>query len=177
DWGGLVGLRVATEHEARFARIVAANTGLPAGPGEDGTVIGTQFSEPDPNATLDFNTGFMGWLRYSQSVPVFDSGRIVQAGTVQTLPDEVVAAYNAPFPDERYLAGARVLPTLVMSQAATNRRAWEVLERWEKPFLTAFSDSDPITQGGYRAFVERIPGAQGQPHTIIEGGGHFLQED
>lgn len=177
DWGGLVGLRVAAENEDRFARVIAANTGLPESPGEDGTIIGAQFTEPDPNAVLSMQDGFMAWLRYSQVTPTFDSGQIIQAATVTTLPADVVAAYNAPFPDDRYLAGARVMPTLVMSQTATNRRAWQVFERWEKPFLTLFSDGDPITKGGYRAFQSRIPGAKDQPHEIIKGGGHFLQED
>ena len=92
------------------------------------------------------------------------------------------AAYNTPFPDDRYTAGARQFPSLVPTTpddpaSEANRRAWEVLTRWEKPFLTAFSDSDPITKGGDRIFQRLIPGAKGQPHTTIAGAGHFLQED
>jgi haloalkane dehalogenase len=163
DWGGLIGLRVAAEHEERFAAVIAANTFLPTGdtpPGE----------------------AFLRWQTFSQTAPVLDIGRIVQSGTVTELPPEVVAAYDAPFPDESYKEGARAFPALVPTRpddpaSEPNRRAWEVLRRWEKPFLTAFSDSDPITRGGDRLFREQVPGARGQPHTTITGAGHFLQED
>jgi haloalkane dehalogenase len=163
DWGGLIGLRLAAEHPDRFARIVAANTFLPTGdrsPGE----------------------AFLAWRRYSQETPDFQVGSIVKGGCVTDLPPEVIAAYDAPFPDDRYKAGARQFPMLVPisaddAAAAPNRKAWEVLLRWEKPFLTAFSDSDPITRAGAPALQAMIPGAEGQPHTTIEGAGHFLQED
>ena len=109
-------------------------------------------------------------------------GRIVSGGCATPLPVEVIAAYDAPFPEERFKAGARQFPLLVPARpddpaSEPNRAAWKVLERWERPFLTAFSDSDPITAGGDRVLQARIPGAQGQPHTTIAGGGHFLQED
>ena len=95
---------------------------------------------------------------------------------------EVIAAYDAPFPDDSYKAGARQFPALVPTSAddpaaGPNRKAWEVLRRWEKPFITAFSDSDPVMRGGDRAFQSMVPGTKGQPHTTIEGAGHFLQED
>jgi haloalkane dehalogenase len=94
----------------------------------------------------------------------------------------VIAAYNAPFPNNAYKAGARALPPLVPTRpgdpaSPANRRAWEVFRHWKKPFLTAFSDGDPITRGLDRPFREQVPGATGQPHTIIRGAGHFLQED
>jgi haloalkane dehalogenase len=163
DWGGLIGLRVAAEHEERFARIVAANTFLPTGDGKPGEA-------------------FLRWRQFATTSPVFDIGRVIQNGTVTELPDEIVAAYNAPFPDDSYKAGARAFPALVPISpddpaAPANRKAWEVLDRWEKPFLCAFSDSDPITRGGDKAFQARVPGTKGQPHTTIAGGGHFLQED
>jgi haloalkane dehalogenase len=163
DWGGLIGLRLAAENESRFACIVAANTGLPTG------------DQPMSEA-------FFRWQRFSQTAPVFDIGRVVQNGCATNLPADIVAAYNAPFPDDRYTAGARQFPLLVPTTpddpaSAANRKAWEVLLRWEKPFLTAFSDSDPITKGGDRIFQRLIPGAKGQPHTTIAGAGHFLQED
>jgi haloalkane dehalogenase len=119
----------------------------------------------------------MQWLKYSQTVPEFPVGAILQRATVRTLTPEEVAAYDAPFPDERYKAGPRVMPTLVASQNATNRKAWKKLEQWEKPFLTSFSDGDPITAGGDRQFQSRVPGARGLPHRTIKDAGHFLQED
>jgi haloalkane dehalogenase len=163
DWGGLIGLRLAAEHERRFARIVAANTFLPTG------------DQPASEA-------FLSWQRYSQETPNFHAGGIVKGGCVNKPAPEIIAAYDAPFPDDRYLAGARQFPMLVPvspDDPATipNRRAWEVLKRWEKPFLTAFSDSDAITRGGDRAFQALVPGTRGQPHRTIVGAGHFLQED
>ena len=163
DWGGLIGLRLAAENEQRFARIIAANTGLPTG-------------------DFPMNEAFFRWQRFSQTAPVFDIGRVIKNGCVTELSDEIVAAYNAPFPDDRYTAGARQFPSLVPTApddpaSEANRKAWEVLTRWEKPFLTAFSDSDPITNGGDRIFQRLVPGAKDQPHTTITGAGHFLQED
>ncbi len=163
DWGGLIGLRLVAEHSARFARVVAANTFLPTG-------------DRPPGPAFD------AWRRYSQEAPEFHVGNIVAGGCAITLLPEIVAAYDAPFPDDRYKAGARQFPMLVPASpddpaAAPNRRAWELLRRWEKPFLTAFSDSDPITRGADRLLQEMIPGARGRPHTTIVGGGHFLQED
>jgi haloalkane dehalogenase len=163
DWGGLLGLRVAAEHPDRFDRIVAANTGLPTGD--------TPMSE-----------GFLRWQHYSQTVPVLHVGGIVKGACVSELSPEVIAAYDAPFPDDRYKAGARVFPTLVPTRpddpaSEANRKAWEVLRQWHKPFLTAFSDGDPVTRGGDKVFQKLVPGAQEQPHTTITGAGHFLQED
>ena len=163
DWGAVLGLRVAAENEERFARIVIGNGGLPTG-------------DRPPNEA------FMRWQKFSQTSPKFNIGQLIQAATVTTLPDDVVAAYDAPFPDDSYKAGARIFPSLVPTTpddpaAEANRRAWEVLQKWEKPFLTAFSDSDPVTKGGEFVMQKRIPGAQGQPHVMLKGGGHFLQED
>ncbi len=163
DWGGLIGLRLVAEHGERFARVVAANTGLPTG-------------------DTPMGEAFLAWQRYSQTTPRFHVGGIVKGGCVSELSSEVIAAYNAPFPDDRYKAGARQFPLLVPTSpddpsAVPNRKAWEVLARWEKPFLTAFSDSDPIMRGGERIFQRIIPGTKGQPHTTIVGAGHFLQED
>jgi haloalkane dehalogenase len=163
DWGGLLGLRLVAEHPDRFARVVAANTGLPTG------------DHPMSEA-------FLAWQRFASTAERFDAGRVVQNGTVTELPAEVVAAYDAPFPDDRYKAGARAFPGLVPTRpddpaAPANRAAWEELARFDRPFLTAFSDGDPITGGGDRVFQKLVPGAQGQPHTTLPGGGHFLQED
>jgi haloalkane dehalogenase len=163
DWGGLIGLRMATAHPDRFDRLVVANTYLPTGDRHPGDA-------------------FLGWQRFSQETPVFDSGTVVQMGTTTDLSDDVVAAYNAPFPTDAFTAGARQFPMLVPTTpddpaTESNRAAWKVLERWEKPVLCAFSDSDPITRGADRQFLELVPGTAGQPHVTIEGGGHFLQED
>ncbi len=163
DWGGLLGLRVAAENEARFARIVVANTGLPTG------------DQP-------MTEGFMRWREYSQTVENFHVGGIIKGGCLTELAPEVIAAYNAPFPDDTYKAAARQFPLLVPISpddpaATANRAAWEVLRRWQKPLLTAFSDGDAVTRGGERVFQKLVPGAQGQPHVTITGAGHFLQED
>ncbi|HYB98637.1 MAG TPA: haloalkane dehalogenase [Candidatus Limnocylindrales bacterium] len=163
DWGGLIGLRLAAENEDRFDRIVAANTFLPTGEGKP-------------------SEAFLSWQKFSQEVADFPTGRIVSGGCVDNLAPEIVAAYDAPFPEESYKAGARAFPMLVPTHPAdpasdANRAAWKVLERWNKPFLTAFSDSDAITAGGDKVLQARIPGCNGQPHTTIVGAGHFLQED
>jgi haloalkane dehalogenase len=163
DWGGLVGLRLVGEHPDRFARLVVANTGLPTG-----------------DQTL--SDAFLAWQRFSQESPEFPVGRIVAGGCRTEVPPEVVAAYDAPFPDDASTAGARVLPSLVPTSpddpaAAANRAAWTVLEAFDRPVLTAFSDGDPITAGGERVFQRRVPGAQGRDHVAIAGAGHFLQED
>ncbi len=163
DWGGLIGLRLVGEHPDRFARVVAANTYLPTG---------------------DRNPGdaFLAWQKFSQEVETFPTGFIVNGGCTTALSQEVVAAYDAPFPDETFKEGARQFPLLVPTTpddpaSDANRAAWEVLRAFTKPFLCAFSDSDPITAGADRVLREDIPGCEGQPHTTIEGGGHFLQED
>lgn len=163
DWGGLLGLRLAAEHEARFTRIVAANTGLPTG-------------------DTPMSAAFFAWQKYSQTTPNFHVGGIVKGGCVTELTPEIIAAYDAPFPDDRYTVGARQFPLLVPTTpddpaSQANRQAWQVLTHWNKPFLTAFSDSDAVTHGGERVFQKLVPGAQGQPHTIITKAGHFLQED
>ncbi len=163
DWGGLIGLRVVAAHPDRFARVVAANTFLPSG------------REP-------FSDAFLAWRKFSQEAKGFDIGRIVERGCRTELSAEVVAAYDAPFPDDSYKAGARIFPSLVPitpdePAAADNQRAWATLATFDKPFLTAFADGDPITRGGDRVLRAAIPGARGQAHTTIEGAGHFLQED
>jgi haloalkane dehalogenase len=163
DWGGLIGLRLVGEHPERFARVVVANTGLPTG------------EHPMSDA-------FLAWQKFSQESPHFPIGRIVDGGCTSDLPAEVVAAYDAPFPDDTFTAGARIFPSLVPTSpddpaAAANRSAWEALARFDRPVLTAFSDGDPITAGGDRVFQRTVPGAQGRDHVTIAGGGHFLQED
>ncbi|MEO6590607.1 MAG: haloalkane dehalogenase [Pyrinomonadaceae bacterium] len=163
DWGGLIGLRVAAEMSERFSRIVAANTFLPTG---------------DEKVSAAFKM----WLEISQSTPVFTVGKFVATGCRTKLEQEIIDAYNAPFPDETYKVAARVFPTLVPvtpdnPASEANRKAWKVLQNWGKPFLTAFSNGDPITRGADKILQTQIPGAKDQPHTTIKDAGHFLQED
>jgi haloalkane dehalogenase len=163
DWGGLIGLRILAEESDWFKRIVAGNTILPTG-------------DRPPNEA------FMNWQRFSQTSPKFDIGTVIQKATVTAVPDDVIAAYNAPFPDDSYKAGARIFPSLVPTRpddpaAPANRQAWVKLSGLELPFLTAFSDSDPIMAGLDKVLHKMIPGTQGQDHTTIRGAGHFLQED
>ncbi|HXB21310.1 MAG TPA: haloalkane dehalogenase [Candidatus Solibacter sp.] len=163
DWGSLIGLRLVAEHGERFARVVIANGGLPTGEGKV------------PEA-------FRTWQQFAITTPVLPVGRIVSQGCVTQIAAEVQAAYDAPFPTELYKAGARAFPKLVPTEASdpaapANRAAWEKLRAWKKPFLTASSDSDPITKGNDLHFQREVPGAQGQPHVTIQGAGHFLQED
>lgn len=163
DWGGLLGLRLAAEHPDRFARICAANTGLP-----DGT---RRLPEPW--------WAFRDFVARTEDLPV---GVLVTSGCADGLPPAIAAAYDAPFPDARFKAGPRALPDLIpqdQGNAATpaNQAAWQVLAAWDKPFLCAFSDRDPITAGGEHLLIGSIPGAADQPHTTITGAGHFLQED
>lgn len=163
DWGGLIGLRLVTAVPEKFARIFVANTGLPTG---------------DQKMTK----AFMRWQRFSRKVEEFPVGPMIQGATELNLHGDVIAAYDAPFPDESYKAGARIFPSLVPTspddpEAQPNRDAWQVLMQWQKPLITLFSDSDPITRGGERPFQKLVPGAKDQPHQTIEGGGHFLQED
>jgi haloalkane dehalogenase len=163
DWGGLIGLRLVGEHPDRFTRVVAANTFL-------------------PTADRDPGEAFRRWQSFSQTIEDFDVGFIVNSGCTTDLDEATLAAYNAPFPDETYKEGARQCPLLVPSTpddpaAPANRKAWETLEQWTKPFLCAYSDQDPITARADDVFKKMVPGCKGQPHTTIEGGGHFLQED
>lgn len=177
DWGGLIGLRVVAENPDLFIQVAIGNTTLPAGPGDDGLILGQEFSSINPDVRLEEGDGFPQWLQYSQQVPELNASYLLQWGTVSTLEDSVLNAYDAPFPDSRYKAGIRVMPTLVQSQNATNREAWSVFAAWDKPFLTTFSDSDPILGEAYPPFQQNVPGAQSQPHTTITSAGHFLQEE
>lgn len=163
DWGGLIGLRLVAEHPDRFARVVAANTGLPTG------------DHPMPEV----------WLKFREVVRTaadLSVSRLVQAGCQTRLPEAVLAAYDAPFPDGSFLAGPRAMPGLVPTTpddpaAAANRAAWQQLAAWDKPFLAAFSDRDPITGGMAPILTRTIPGAAGIEHPVLAGAGHFLQED
>jgi len=163
DWGGLIGLRLVADNPDQFSRIVTANTGLPTG-------------------DTPMSDAFLNWRKYSIEVQDFDVGAIITRGCQMPLTKDVITAYNAPFPNDMYKEGARIFPSLVPitpddPESQPNRDAWKVLSKFDKPFITMFSDSDPITGGGERVFQRLVPGAKNQPHMTIKGGGHFLQED
>ncbi|WP_088309781.1 haloalkane dehalogenase [Novosphingobium sp. B 225] len=160
DWGSLIGLRLVAEMPDRFAGVVLSNGGLPEG--------GTP-----PRA-------FAIWRAFSKWSPVFPIGRIVNAGAKRALSPAEIAAYDAPFPDSSYKAGARIFPSFVPFEnnvaVPDQKRAWQVFEQWDKPFLCCFSDGDPVTRGGEARFIGRVPGTKGQPHCTLKGG-HFIQEN
>jgi haloalkane dehalogenase len=196
DWGGLVGLRVVAELPDRFARVVTSNTGLPDARGVPEAAAAPMralYAQlPVPKTMLEVAQGFaaakpggvppfMHWQKHCAESPAFTPGNVLLAMCPKLSPAEA-AAYDAPFPDERYVAGAHRFPTLVPilpddPAIPDNRRAWQALGRFSKPFLTAFTDSDPVTKGQDARFRDEIPGAKGQPHTTIAGAGHFVQED
>jgi haloalkane dehalogenase len=163
DWGGLIGLRLVAEHPDRFARVVAANTGLPTG------------DHDMPEVWWQFR-------RTVESAEVLDVGRLVRSGCLRQLSPQARAAYDAPFPTEEHKAGPRAMPLLVPTTpddpaTEANRAAWGGLCSWDRPFLVAFSDSDPITGPMAPILRRNMPGAEGLDHPVIAGAGHFLQED
>jgi haloalkane dehalogenase len=163
DWGSLVGLRLVAAEPDRYARVVIGNGGMPDG-------------------ARPLGEAFLAWQKFSKESPAFVISQIINGGCTTDLSGDVLAAYDAPFPDETYKVAARIMPSLVPTgpddpAAADNQAAWQVLDAFHKPFLCAFSDSDPITKGGERVLLRRIPGTNGQAHTTIVGAGHFLQED
>ena len=196
DWGGLVGLRVVAECPERFARVVTSNTGLPDAKGipeAAAPALRELYAKlPVPRTMLDVMKGFaaageggvppfMYWQKHCAESPEFTPEAVMRA-MCPKLSEAEIAAYAAPFPDERFCAGARRFPTLVPIlpddvAIPDNRRAWQVLQGYTKPFLTAFTDGDPVTAGLHTRFQEEVPGAKGQPHTTIRGAGHFVQED
>lgn len=163
DWGSLIGLRLVAEHPERFSRVAIGNGGLPTG--DEKT-----------------NEAFEAWQKFSQEAPELPIAGIVGFSCAVKPTDEVFRGYDAPFPDETYKEGARIFPLLVPSKPDdpahdANVAAWEVLKKFEKPFLCCYSDSDPITKGADRKFLAQVPGTKGQAHVTVAAAGHFLQED
>lgn len=163
DWGSLIGLRVAIENQERFSRIVLSNGGLPTG-------------------EQRMSDAFLNWREFSRTADDFYVGRIIQQGTIHKISKDVVKAYNAPFPNDSFKAGARIMPSLVPvskddPEHENNKKAIEQFAKWKKPFLTAFSDGDPITRGGDRFWQKHVPGAKEQNHVTIRNAGHFVQEE
>lgn len=177
DWGGLVGLRVVAAAPDRFATVVVSNTGLPSADGLAGMVgypmfkLAVWWEGPITLEELQSDVSFTRWVAYNHNVEDFPVGELMG---FMGADDAVRGAYEAPFPDRRYKSGAQAMPYLVPSQLPENAEAWKVFESWNKPFLVAFTDSDPVTKGGERTFLERVPGAQ---NVTIKGAGHFVQED
>ena len=162
DWGSLIGLRIAAERGDRIARLVIANGFLPTA------------QRPTPLA-------FHAWRAFARYSPVLPAGHLVAAGTVRRVPPKVRAGYDAPFPDKTYQAGARAFPLLVPTSPGdpatpANRKAWDALGRWEKPFLAIFGSRDPLLGQADRPLIKHIPGSAGQPHARIYAS-HFIQED
>ena len=193
DWGGLIGLRLVAAYPERFARVVAANTGLPDGGGipidaaaamrklYDGIPVVKAGELFERFADKQGPPGFFFWRKYCAESPEFSVGDVMQQSGGH-MSDEIRAAYEAPFPDDRFVAGARKFPSLVPifpddPEIPANKAAWEKLAAFDRPFLTSFSDSDPVTAGMYKVLQERIAGAKGVDHVTIKGAGHFLQED
>ncbi len=163
DWGSLIGLRLAIENQDRFSRIVLSNGGLPTG------------KERLPKRLME-------WVQLSKNMTKLYIGRIIQGATITKLSRDVLKGYEAPFPDETYKAGARILPSLIPiskkdPEHKANKNALDSYFKWKKPFLTAFSDGDPLTRGGERLWKDFVPGAKEQKHVIVRGAGHFIQEE
>jgi haloalkane dehalogenase len=194
DWGGLIGLRLVAAEPERFARVVAANTGLPDGagvPAEAAPAMHALYASlpvvPASELAARFldksgPPGFLFWRKHCAEAPDFSVGKVMGVAGGRPMPAEIVAAYEAPFPDARFLAGARRFPSLVPvfpddPEIPANREAWKTLAAFDRPFLTAFSDRDPVTAGMEKVLQERIAGAKAVRHVTIRGAGHFLQED
>jgi haloalkane dehalogenase len=200
DWGSLIGLRLVTAFPGRFAGVVLANGGLPTGP------VPEAFSGPAKEAyetlpvvkaaeleacfrgTYEGGApgipGFLYWRKFcAESPEVLHPGDAIDLiGNASSLTAGEKEAFNAPYPDESYLAGARRFPSLVPlfhddPEVAENKAAWEVLKQFDKPFMCAFADDDPVTAGGDKPFLEQVPGCQGIEHRTISPAGHFLQQD
>tara|TARA_R110001599_G_scaffold353463_1_gene593073 strand:+ start:124560 stop:125555 length:996 start_codon:yes stop_codon:yes gene_type:complete len=193
DWGSLIGLRLVTAYPERFSRVVLANGGLPAGmipeeftlplqaayetlPVVKAEELGARFADTSGIP------GFLYWRKFCAESPDLEIGHLMRVVSSTPLGDAAVTAYRAPFPDQSYMAGARRFPSLVPlfhnePEVEENKAAWEVLHGFDKPFMTAFADQDPVTAGGDKRFQEEVPGCQGVAHRTIEGAGHFLQQE
>jgi haloalkane dehalogenase len=194
DWGSLIGLRVVAENQARFARVVLANGGMPDGAGipEEMSEKLNELLHNTPalpaeemfgklSGPMEDRPQFMYWVRHCDDHPDFHPAEVMK-GSLNSCDEEEYRAWSAPFPSQAFMAGARQFPSLVPiisdnPAIPANKAAWQVFAGFEKPFITAFSDSDPVTKGGERRWIETVPGAKGQMHTILKGAGHFIQDD
>jgi haloalkane dehalogenase len=194
DWGSLIGLRLVAENADRFARLVLANGGLPDAKGvpdelapqlnlllADTPALPIEEMFAKLSGPMEDRPQFMYWVKHCDAHPDFHPADVMKA-SLKHCGEEEYRAWAAPFPAQEYMQGARQFPSLVPINPdnpaiGANRAAWVFYEQFEKPFLTAFGDADPVTKGAEQRFIETVPGAQGQKHTILEGGGHFLQDD
>ena len=193
DWGSLIGLRLVAAFPERFAGVVLANGGLPTG------MVPVEYTDflKDAYRTLPVVKaeelegrfrdttgipGFLYWRKHCAESPDLDIGKLVSQTSRMPITEAEMAGYSAPFPDESYRAGARRFPSLVPvfhdePEVEENKAAWGVLGKFNKPFMLAFSDNDPVTAGGEKIFLEKVPGCAGVAHRTIEDAGHFLQQD
>lgn len=193
DWGSLIGLRLVAAFPERFAGVVLANGGLPTG------MIPEEYTQPLKEAYKTLPVvkaeelgdrfrdtsgipGFLYWRKFCAESPDFEIGHLMGTVSAVSISADVETAYRAPFPDQGYMAGARRFPSLVPlfhdePEVEENKAAWEVLRTFDKPFMCAFSDNDPVTAGGDKSFLDAVPGCQGVEHRTIAPAGHFLQQD
>ena len=171
DWGGIIGMRLAAENPDLVGRMVISNSGLPW----------RDPDEPLPEV-IEAAGPYVEFQEMARVVPVWEPWTLLPMVMVTEPSDEVVEGYRAPYPDPALTIGSRAFTQLLPTRPdnpmyPANHEAWQVLDRWTKPVLTVFSDKDVVAPHGWKPIIDRIPGATGQPHVILEGGGHFLQED
>jgi haloalkane dehalogenase len=193
DWGSLIGLRLVAAFPERFSHVVLANGGLPTG------MIPEQYADPLKEAYKTMPVvkaqelgerfrdksgipGFLYWRKFCAESPDLEIGTLMATVSARPLSAGEKTAYSAPFPDQGYMSGARHFPSLVPvfrdePEVEENEAAWEVLRRFDRPFMLAFADSDPVTAGGDQKFLAEVPGCKGVAHRTIENAGHFLQQD
>ncbi len=199
DWGSLLGLRLVAENDARFARVVLANGGLPDGSLPDGGRVPEALSPrlhelladtpalpiaemfAKLSGPMEDRPQFMYWVRHCDAYPDFHPAEVMKT-SLKHCSEQEYRAWAAPFPSDEYMQGARQFPSLVPiipdnAAIPANRAAWSFYEKFDRPFLTVFGDSDPVTRGGEQRFIDNVPGARGQKHCILEGAGHFIQDD
>ncbi len=163
DWGGYFGLRIAAEHPEYFGRIVLTNTQLPKGD--------TQGAE-----------WFINWRTQQFSLPKFPQGEMVNEGVTRKLAPEIIAAFDAPYPDESFKAAPRRFPMILPitpddPAAPANQAAWQTLGKWEKPVLTLFTSSFAGTAMGPESIQDHLPGARGQAHALLDNTSFYAVED
>ena len=185
DWGGLIGLRVVAKQPDLFSRIMISNTTLPALGGIKGWLGYPLFRlavwREGKVQTLDTDRGkfsFTQWVAYAKHTKNFDVRALFQRATKRELSSRALDGYAAPYPSDEYMAAVRRFPSLVASQLRQNQRAMdECFAHWHKPFITAFGTDDVIMKGRDKPWQRFVPGAKGQPHCLIDGASHFIQDD